>query len=129
MSDRAHQGLVAIFEVAVKHVVVALVDRQINWLADGATRMMNSRRHVGEFDEIFKIFDGRVASAFIEVMDKGRAIGGHQHGSLTANGHITSGVSRMLHILAWRTRLNDLPAHACWKADPRPVDLCTGFPK
>ena len=129
MSDRAHQGLVAIFKVAVQHVVVALVDRQINWLADGATRVMNSWCHVSEFDEIFKIFDGRVASAFIEVMDKGRAIRGHQHGALTANGHTASGVSRMLHILARRTRLNDLPAHACWKADPRPVDLCTCFAK
>ena len=129
MSDRAHQRLVAIFEVAVQHVVVALVDRQINWLADGATRVMNPWRHVSELDEIFKIFDGRVATAFIEVMDKGRAIGGHQYGSLTANGHIASGVARMLHILAWRTRLNNLPAHASWKADPRPVDLCTCFPK
>ena len=68
--DRSHERLVAVLQMAVHHVEVALVDRQVDRLADRAARMVQRARHVGELDEVAEILDPRVAAAFVEIADE-----------------------------------------------------------
>ncbi len=57
--------------MAVDHIEVTLVYRQVYWLTDGAARMMDTWGHIGQFDKIIEVVDGRVASALVNIMDKG----------------------------------------------------------
>jgi hypothetical protein len=57
--------------VAVDHVEVPLVDRQVDRLADRAAGVMESGGHVGQLDEVAEILDARVAAALVEVADEG----------------------------------------------------------
>ena len=129
MRHRAHERLIAVFEVAVDHVVVALVHRQVYWFAHGAARVVYPGRHVGELHKVLEVFDCGVAAAFVEIVHKGRAVSGYKHRALAADGHAARGVTSMLHVLTRRRRLNNLPAHAGGKAHASAVDIGTGFLK
>ena len=53
-----YEWFVTVFKMAVNHIVVTLVDWQVNGLTNRSTLVMNARRHVSELHEITKIFDG-----------------------------------------------------------------------
>ena len=68
MCYRTHQRLVTVFEMAVDHVVVTLVHRQVDGFADGAARVVHARRHVSELHKVLKVFDRGVAATLVEVV-------------------------------------------------------------
>ena len=109
--------------MAVHHVEVALVDRQVHRLADRAARVVQRSRHVGELDEVAEILDARVAPAFIEVADERRAVGRREHRVLAADQHVAGGIARLLNELARRRRLDQLPAHAARHAHPLALNV------
>ena len=57
--------------MAVNHIEMTLIYRQIDGFADSATRVMQAWAHIGQFDEVTKIFDGGVASTAIQIANKG----------------------------------------------------------
>ena len=65
--DRAHERLVAVAEVGVHHVEVALADRHVDRLAHRAAGVVEVRRQVRELDEVLEVVDRRVAPAVVEV--------------------------------------------------------------
>jgi hypothetical protein len=79
MGDRAHERLVGVLDVAVDHVEVPLVHRQVDRLAQGAAAVVQAGRHVGELHEVAEVLDRGVAATVVEVMDEGRSVGGSQH--------------------------------------------------
>ena len=127
MRHRAHQWLVAVFEMAVDHVVVTLVHRQVDGLADGTARVVHAGRHIGELHKVLEVFNGGVAAALVEVVHEGRPVGGDQHRALAADGDTARGVAGVLHVLTGRCRLNDLPAHAGGEAHSGAVYIGAGF--
>ena len=68
-------GLSLYLHVAVDHVEMPLVDRQVDRLADRAAGVVQRRRHVGQLDEVAEVLDVRVAPALVEVADERRAVG------------------------------------------------------
>ncbi len=61
--DGAHERLVGQRQVRGDHVVVALVDGQIDRLADRPARVVEPRRDVGELHEVPEVLDRPVAAA------------------------------------------------------------------
>ena len=129
VGDRTHQRFVTVFKVAVHHVVVALVDRQVNGLADGASRVVQPGRHVRQLDEIPEVLNGRIASALVQIVDKGRAVGGHQHGILAADHHTALRVSGVLGVAGGCAGLDDRSTEPGGEAHPGAVDLGPGVPE
>ena len=89
--------------------------------------MVYPGRHVGELHKVLEVFDCGVAAALVEVVHKGRAVGGYKHRALAADGHAARGITSVLHVLTGRGRLNDLSAHAGGEAHPGAIDVCAGF--
>ena len=125
MGDRTHQGLIAVFEMAVDHVVVPLVYGQIDRFTYRAAGVVYPRCHVGELDEVAEVFNGGVAATLVKIMDEGRSVGRHQHGSVTTDGHIASRVSRVLNVFFWGSRLNNRSTKSRCKTDTGAVDIGT----
>ena len=80
----------------VDHVVVPLVDRQVDGLADGAARVVQERRHVRELDEVAKVLDRPVAAPVVEVAHERRAVGGREDGVRAADLDVVRRVARHL---------------------------------
>ena len=93
--DRAHERLVGIFDMAVDHVEMALVDRNIDRFADRATRRVHGRCHVGELHEIAEVFDRRIAADAFEVAHEGRAVDWREDGRLATDLYAALGIARM----------------------------------
>ncbi len=104
--------------MAVHHVEVALVDRQVHGFADRAAGMVERFRQVGEFHEVAEILDARIAPPLVEVVDEWRAIGGGEHGVLAADLHVARRVPGVLREFARGGRLDQLAAQAPWHAHP-----------
>ena len=85
MGDRAHERLVRIAHVRIDHLEMALVDGQVDRLADRSARMVDVRAHIGELHEIAEILDRAVAAALVEVVDEGRAVVRREDGRLAAD--------------------------------------------
>ena len=98
LGDRAHEGLIREPDMAVDHVEMALVDRQVDRLAHRAAGMMDEGRHVGELHEIAEILDGGVAAALVEVADEGRAVDRREDRVVAADDDVALGVARMLDV-------------------------------
>ena len=69
--DRTHEWLVRIFDMAVDHIKVALVNGQIYGLTHRSARMVQARTHVSQLDKIFEVLDRRITPALIKISDKG----------------------------------------------------------
>ena len=82
---RAHEAAVGIFDVAVDHVEMALVDRHVDRLADRAAGMVQPGRGLRELHEVAEILDRAVAAALVEVHDEGRAVGRREDDALAAD--------------------------------------------
>ena len=67
---RTHERFVAVAQVGVDHVEVALGDRDIHRFAHGAPRVVQIGRHVGEPDEVLEVSQGGVPAARVEVVDE-----------------------------------------------------------
>ena len=113
--------------MAVDHIVVTLVHRQVHWLADGAPRVVHAGRHVSELHKVLEVFNGGVAAALVKIVHEGWPVGGYQHRALAADSDTALGVTGVLHIFTWRRGLDDLPAHAGREAHPGAVDIGAGF--
>ena len=78
------------------HVEMALVDRNVDRLADRAARMVQPRDRVGELHEILEIGERPVAPAALEVAHERRAIGGREHDVIAADLERALGIARVL---------------------------------
>ena len=58
---RTHEGFIGITQVGVYHIEMALVDRDVDRLADGAALVLQPGGHVGQLDKVLEIPDGAVA--------------------------------------------------------------------
>ena len=96
VGHRPHERLVAVLDMTVDHVEVTFVDRDIHRLTDRAARVVHTRAHVGELDEILEVFEGCVAPSIVEIAHERRAVSRHQHGPVTADHDIAFGVPCML---------------------------------
>ena len=82
--------------MAVDHIEMALVDGDIDGLADRAARMMQARRHIGELHEIAEILDRRVTPPAIEIAHERRPVDRREHRGVAADLHAALGVAGML---------------------------------
>src|SRR5438874_997744 len=82
--------------VAVDHVEMPLVDRQVDRLAHRAAGMVDRRRHVGELHEVAEILDRGVAPPLVERADEGRAVDRGEHRGVAADRHVARRVAGML---------------------------------
>ena len=99
MRDRAHERLVRILDVAEHHVEVALVDRQVDRLADRAAGMVQRRALVGQLHQIAEILDGCIAPPLVQAAIERRTVNRSEHQIGSADGHRALRVARMLHEL------------------------------
>ena len=102
--------------MAVHHVEVTLVDRNVDRLANRATRVVQAGTHVRQFHEVAEILDRRVTPALIQVADKRRTVRRHQDRPFAAANNVALGISCMLRVLGRRRFLNDRPAQAAGEA-------------
>ena len=72
--DGAHERLVAVADVRIDHVEVALVHRHVDRLADRPAAVVEVRAHVRELHEVAEVLDRAVAPAVVEVADERRAV-------------------------------------------------------
>ncbi len=113
----------------IDHVVMALVDRHVDRLADGAARVVQERRQVRQLDEVAEVLDRPVAAPVVEVADERRAVGRREHGVRPAD---LDGVNRVpCHLREGRgsRRLHDLPGEAAREAHALAVDVGTRVPE
>src|SRR3954451_5154709 len=127
MRDRAHERLVRVAHVRVDHVVVPLVDRQIDRLADRAARVVQERRHVRKLHEVAEVLDRAVATATLEIADERRAVGRREDGGGCTEVHGGGRVARVLVELLGRRRLNELSRESSREANPFTVDVAAGL--
>ncbi len=127
MRHRSHERLVAVLDMAVNHVEVALVDRQVHGLADRAAGMVQARAHVGELHEIAEVLDRGVAPALVEVADERRAVGRHQHRAIAADPDAAVGVAGMLGEFLRCRRLDDGAAEASRKTHAFSIHVRAGL--
>ena len=113
--------------MAVHHVEVTLVDRDVDRLAHGTARVMHAGAHVGEFYEVSKILDRSVPPTTVEVAHEWRPVCRHQHRPLAANNDVAIGISCMLRVLGRCGRLDNRPAEATREAHALAVDFGAGF--
>ena len=92
---RALAGEVAVPEVGVLHIEMALAGRDVHRLAGAAAREVDGGRHVRELDEVDEVGERRVAPAAFEVGDEGRAADGREHRGVAAEAHGARGVACM----------------------------------
>ena len=84
----------------VDHVVVALVHRQVDRLADRAARVVEPRRDVRELHEVAEVLDRPVAAPAVEVAHERRPVGGREDRVLPAEDDVVRPVPRDLRELA-----------------------------
>src|SRR5208282_6206054 len=101
--------------MAVHHVEVALVDRQIDGFANRAARVVQGIGEIGELDENPEVLDPGVAAAFVEIAYERRAVSRCKYGVLAADEDAARGIARMLRKLARRSALHQRAAHAAGK--------------
>ena len=121
--DGAHEGLVRVAHVRVDHVVVPLVDGDVDGLADGASRVMEERRHVGELHEVAEVLDRPVAATVVEVAHERGAVRGSEHGVHAADLDVVRGVARDLGELGRCGRLDELARESTREPHALAVDV------
>ena len=121
---RAHERLVRVAQVAVDHVQVALVDRQVHRLAQGAAGVVQPGRQVCELHEVAEVFDCRVAPALVEVANERGAIRRHEHRVRATDACAPFRVARVLDELG-RRRIGDEPPGETTR-NPDPLTLNVG---
>ena len=109
----------------IDHLEMPLVDGQIDRFADGAARMMDERREIGELHEIAEVLDRAIAPTLVEIMHEGRAVVGREDHGVAADDDVARGVPRVLHITG-RGRCAELAGEAAGKAHPLALDFATG---
>ena len=109
--DRAHERLVRVAHVRVDHVVVPLVHREVDGLADGPARVVQVRRHVGELHEVLEVLDRAVAAPAVQVADERRAVRRSEDGVHAADLDVVRGVARVLREALGRRRLDRARRH------------------
>ena len=124
--DRAHERLVRVADVAVDHLEVALVDRQVRRLAQRAAAVVEGRARVGELHEVAEVLDRGVAPAVVEVVDERRAVGRHEDHVRVADDDAALGVAGALGEDPRRRGLDQLAAHAALEADAGALDVGAG---
>ena len=129
MGDGPHEWLVAELDVAVHHIQMALVDRQVHRLAEGAAGMMQPRAQVGELDEVAEILNGRVAAPFVQTAHEGRAIGRGQHRAVAADDCVAGWIAGALRELPGGAGLDDGPAQALGEMHPRAIHPGAALPQ
>ena len=82
--------------MGVHHVEMALVDRHVHRLAQGAAGMVHGRRHVGELHEIAEILDGGIAAPPVQVVHEGRPVDRREHRRAVADLHVARRVAGVL---------------------------------
>ena len=85
-----------------QHVEVALVHRDVGRLADGAARVVQPLRRIGELHEVAEVRDRRIAPPVLHVAHERRPVDRRQHEVLPADGHAALRVARVLDVLARR---------------------------
>ena len=125
--DRAHERLVAVADVAVDHVEVALVDRHVDRLTDRPAAVVEVRRLVGQLHEVAEVLDRAVAPAAVEVAHERRAVVRREDRVRAADLDAVRLVAGELGELARRARLDDPAAHAAREADALAVDVGAGL--
>ena len=123
---RAHERLVAVADVRIDHVEVALVDRHVDRLADRPAAVVEVRAHVGELHEVAEVLDRAVAPAVVEVADERRAVVRGEDGVHPADLDVVRLVPGVLGELARRGRLDDLAGQPAREADPLALDVGAG---
>ena len=113
--------------MGVDHVQMAFVDGSVDRFADGAAGMVQSGVQIGQFDEVFKVRERRVAPVAAIPADERRAICRHEDRRVAANLHATRGVAGVLDELP-RGAGDQLPAQAGRHAHPLPLDRRAGRP-
>ena len=111
----------------VDHVQVTLVYRDIDRLANGAARQVHGRRGISEFDEIVKIFQRGITSAFIQVEYEGTTIGGYENRVFTSYLDVTIGIAGVLGILGGCRCLDNGTTQATRESYPFTVNLGAPF--
>jgi hypothetical protein len=112
--------------MAVDHVEVALVDRQVHGLADRAAGMVQARAHIRELYEIVEILEFRVAPAVVQIAHEWRAVGRNQHRAIAANSDTARGVTCMLYEFLRCRCLDDGTAEAARKTHALAIDIGAG---
>ena len=107
--------------MGVDHLQMAFVDGSVDRIADGAAGMAQSGAQIGQFDEVFKVRERRVAPVAAIPAYERRAICRHEDRRVAANLHATRGVAGVLDELP-RVAGDQLPAQAGRHAHPLPLD-------
>ena len=113
--------------MAIDHIEMALVHRQVDGLADGAAGMVDRRRHIGELHEIAEILDGGVTPPLVQRADEGRAIDRREDRVIAADDDIALGIAGMLDILPGRGLLDQGARQAAGKMHPRALYIRAGL--
>src|SRR5262245_6884770 len=128
MGDRAHERLIGITQMAVDHVEMPLVHRQVDRLTYRTAGVVHCRRHVGELYEVAEILDCGVAAALVQTADEGRTIDRREHRVLTADIDVARRIAGMLHILPRRALLDNGSRQTTGKMNAGASDVGTSSP-
>ncbi len=109
--------------MGIDHIQMALVDRDIDRLADRAAGMMEPRDLVGELHEILEILDIGVAPPALEIAHERGAIGWREDDIIAANFDIPGGVAGMLGELSEGAFPDDGAQHTGLKPHPFAVHI------
>ena len=112
--------------MTVDHVEVALVDRQVDRFAQGASGVVQRGGEVGELHEVAEVLDCRVAPSFVEAADERRAVGWSEHHVRTADARAPLRVARMLDEFARRGVGDELASEAARNPDPLALNVGPG---
>jgi hypothetical protein len=107
--------------MGIDHVQMALVDRQVDGLADRAAGMVQPGRGIGEFHEIAEILDRGIAPPALQVGDEGRTVRGQQN-NMIAPQHDRRGRVTTFHAEALGRRRAQRPGQTGIEAHPRARD-------
>jgi hypothetical protein len=123
VSDRPHERLVAVLDMAVHHVEVALVDRKVHGLADRAAGMVDTRAHIGELHEVPEVLDFPVTPALVQVTNERRPVGGNEHSAVATDLDAPCRIAGVLGEFPGCRRLNNGTAKTARKAYTFAVDI------
>ena len=110
----------------IDHVEVALVDRDVDRLADGSAAVVEVRRGVGQLHEVPEVLDRAVTPAVVEVAHERRAVVRCEYRVHPADLDVVGVVACVLGELARGAGLDDLAAHPAGEADQLAVDVGAG---
>ena len=97
---------------------MALVDRQVDRLAQRAPTVVERRAQVGELGEVAEVLDRGVSTPALEVAHEGRPIGRGKDQVGVADGDGPLRVACVLNKTLWRRRLDKGASEAVGKANP-----------